>query len=317
MKQRVYSAVLSTIAIAVSGAAYADQDVLCIASGDPLAPLPCEITINPELGPIYRITTDKDGIGIGDGPGGLPFVIIKNAPQGSLVVDASGNVTNGNVGPNTAGSLRVRRDNGSAKLLVQESNSIVTPRALMELRNNGPVDFEMVNTNTNQKWRFSAQTTGFRINLVDGIGPEFEVRPNGDAVLRGTLTENSDVNVKSNIEALDGNLVLAKLDAMPVSEWSYRWESPSVRHIGPMAQDFHAAFGLGTDETKISPRDMAGVSMAAIKALRGELVARDAEIATQREQISALQAKLGELDQLKDQIAAIESRLPHQVVSRN
>ena len=37
---------------------------------------------------------------------------------------------------------------------------------------------------------------------------------------------------------------LAKLDALPVTEWSYQWESPSVRHIGPMAQDFHAAFSL-------------------------------------------------------------------------
>ena len=104
---------------------------------------------------------------------------------------------------------------------------------------------------------------------------------------------------------------------MPVTEWSYRWESPSVRHIGPMAQDFHAAFGLGTDETKISPRDMAGVTMAAVKALRSELIEKDAEIAAQREQISALQARLDELDRLKDQISAIESRLPHQMATRN
>ncbi len=151
------------------------------------------------------------------------------------------------------------------------------------------------------EWRFAAQTTGFRITNAASPGPDFEVLKNGDAVLRGTLTEGSDVNVKSNIEALDGNLVLAKLDAMPVTEWSYRWESPSVRHIGPMAQDFHAAFGLGTDETKISPRDMAGVTMAAIKALRAELMERDAEIAKQREQILALQARLNEVDQLKDQ----------------
>ncbi len=61
---------------------------------------------------------------------------------------------------------------------------------------------------------------------------------------------------------------------------------------------------------------MAGVTMAAVKALRAELIERDAEIAAQREQISALQARVSELDQLKDQIAAIESRLPHQMVSR-
>ncbi len=200
--------------------------------------------------------------------------------------------------------------------MVQETNGAVAERSLMELRNNGPVQFNMVQTNTGALWRFVATTTGFRINLVDGLGPDFEVLNNGDAVARGTFIENSDVNKKSNIEALDGNAVLAKLDGLSVSEWSYKWEAPSVRHIGPMAQDFHAAFGLGTDETKISPRDMAGVSMAAVKALRADLLERDAEIAKQREQISALQDRLNELDRLKAQISAIESRLPAQMVSQ-
>jgi hypothetical protein len=312
MKQRVYSAsvVLSAIALAVSGAAQADQAIDCNGLTT------CEITITPDGGPDYRITTDAGGIGIGDGPGGLPLVIVAGAPQGALVVDSSGNLS---LGPNQnqTASLRIRRNNGTAKLLVQEQSGTVASRRLLELRNNGPIGFAMINTNTGDEWRFAAQTTGFRITNASSPSPDFEVLSNGDAVLRGTLTEGSDVNVKSNIEALDGNLVLAKLDAMPVTEWSYRWESPSVRHIGPMAQDFHAAFGLGTDETKISPRDMAGVSMAAVKALRVELMERDAEIATQREQISALQARLSELDQLKDQIAAIESRLPHQMATRN
>jgi hypothetical protein len=312
MKQRVYSAVLSTIAIAVSGAVQADETIECTSPNTPN----CQILIDPQSGGNYRIDADQFGLGIGDGPGGLPFVILAGAPAGSLVVDASGNVTSGFTGPDTAGALRVRRSNGSAKLLVQETSGTVASRRLFELRNNGPIGFAMINTNTSDEWRFAAQTTGFRITLASSPSPDFEVLKNGDAVLRGTLTEGSDVNVKSNIEALDGNLVLAKLDALPVSEWSYQWESPSVRHIGPMAQDFHAAFGLGTDETKISPRDMAGVSIAAVKALRAELMERDAEIATQREQISALQAKLSELDQLKDQIAAIESRLPGQMVSR-
>ncbi len=313
MKQRVYSAsaVLSAIAIAVSGTAQADQAIDCNGLTT------CEITMTPEGGPDYRITSDAGGIGIGDGPGDLPFVIVAGAPQGALVVDASGNVTSGTAsGPNQVASLRVRRTNGTAKLLVQETNGTVAARRLIELRNNGPIGFSMINTNSGVHWRFASQDTGFRISLATSSGPEFEVLTNGDAVLKGTLTENSDVNVKSDIEALDGNLVLAKLDAMPVTEWSYRWESPTVRHIGPMAQDFHAAFGLGTDETKISPRDMAGVSMAAIKALRVELLERDAEIATQRQQISTLQARLDELEKLKDQIAAIESRLPHQMVSR-
>jgi hypothetical protein len=311
MKQRIYGAVLSTIAIAVSGAAQADQSIECTSPNTPN----CQILIDPQGGGNYRIDADVDGIGIGDGLGGLPFVILNNAPGASLVIDSSGNLSSG--APNQPGSLRIRRNNGTAKLMLQETNGTVATRRLVELRNNGPIAFAMINTNQADEWRLAAQTTGFRITNAASPGPDFEVLKNGDAVLRGTLTEGSDVNVKSDIEALDGNLVLAKLDALPVTEWSYRWESPSVRHIGPMAQDFHAAFGLGNDETKISPRDMAGVTMAAVKALRSELVERDAEIAAQREQISALQARVGELDRLKDQIAAIESRLPNQMATRN
>jgi len=310
MKQRVYSAVLSAIAIAASGAAQADQAVDC--NGLPT----CQITITPEGGPDYRITSDAGGIGIGDGPGGLPFVVVANSPAQALVVEANGNVTVG-TGQNQTASLRIRRTNGTAKLLVQEQSGTVAARRLVELRNNGPIAFAMVNTNLADEWRFAAQTTGFRITNAASPGPDFEVLKNGDAVLRGTLTEGSDVNVKSNIEALDGNLVLAKLDAIPVSEWSYRKDGPSVRHIGPMAQDFYAAFGLGTEETTISPRDMAGVSMAAIKALSAELKEKDAAIARQQEQISALQARLNEVDQLKVQLSAIESRLPHQMATRN
>jgi hypothetical protein len=313
----VFSAVLSAIALAVAGAAQADQDIDCATETAAGTESTCDITMTPvEEGPLFRIASDAGGIGIGDGTGGLPFVIVTNAPQQALVVGADGTVSIG-TGQTVAAALRVRRTNGTAKMLVHEASGTTTSRELLELRNNGPIGFAMTDTSTNSTWRFAAQTTGFRINLVDGVGPDFEVLNNGDAVARGTFIENSDVNLKSDIEALDGNLVLAKLESLPVSEWSYKKDGPSIRHIGPMAQDFHAAFGLGDDETKVSPRDMAGVSLAAIKALSAELKEKDAEIAAQREQISALQAKLNELDQLKEQIAAIESRLPHQMATRN
>ena len=93
-------------------------------------------------------------------------------------------------------------------MLVQESSGTAAARSLLELRNNGPIGFNMVNTSGNT-WRFAAQTTGFRIALTSATVPYFEVLNNGDAVLAGTLTENSDVNVKSDIELLDGDVVLA------------------------------------------------------------------------------------------------------------
>jgi len=61
--------------------------------------------------------------------------------------------------------------------------------------------------------------------------------------------------------------VMERLAALPVSVWTYGFDHPSVRHLGPMAQDFAAAFGLGDDDRRIELVDACGVLMAACKAL--------------------------------------------------
>jgi hypothetical protein len=38
----------------------------------------------------------------------------------------------------------------------------------------------------------------------------------------------------------------------PMQTWTARGQDPSVRHMGPMAQDFAAAFGVGEDDTHIA-----------------------------------------------------------------
>ncbi len=69
--------------------------------------------------------------------------------------------------------------------------------------------------------------------------------------------------------AVDDAAVLRKVAALPVSEWSYTSER-GVRHVGPMAQDFYAAFGVGEDDRHITSIDEDGVALAAIKALHAE-----------------------------------------------
>ena len=77
----------------------------------------------------------------------------------------------------------------------------------------------------------------------------------------------SDVNMKEAFRDLAGDDVLAKLAAMPVREWSYKAQGESVRHVGPTAQDFHAAFGLGTNPLRINTVDADGIALAGVKAL--------------------------------------------------
>jgi hypothetical protein len=91
----------------------------------------------------------------------------------------------------------------------------------------------------------------------------------------GSWSTVSDRAVKTAIEGIDDARILAKVASFPVSEWSYTAQGPSVRHLGPMAQDFRAAFGLGEDEKHISTVDEEGVALASIKALQAEVTEKD------------------------------------------
>jgi len=112
----------------------------------------------------------------------------------------------------------------------------------------------------------------------------------------GTWTNASDRNLKEHFAPVDHQAVLEKVAQLPITTWNYRAQDASVRHMGPVAQDFYAAFGLGEDNTHISTVDAAGVSLAAIQALYERNQALEAENA-------ALQAQLGELER---RVAALE-----------
>jgi len=78
---------------------------------------------------------------------------------------------------------------------------------------------------------------------------------------------------------IDGQEMLEKLAGLPISAWNYTFDDASIRHIGPMAQDFAATFGFGFDDKTISVVDANGVVMVAIQALYRRVVALEAELA--------------------------------------
>ncbi len=81
---------------------------------------------------------------------------------------------------------------------------------------------------------------------------------------------------------INGHELLERLAALPVATWRYHWESPDVRHLGPMSQDFRAAFGLGHDERRIDMVDANGVLTVALQALVRRIAALEAEVAALR-----------------------------------
>ena len=81
---------------------------------------------------------------------------------------------------------------------------------------------------------------------------------------------------------VDGPEILERLAALPISTWNYKTDPPSVRHLGPMAQDFAAAFGLGDSDRHIHAIDAQGVLMVAVQALYRRVKALEAEVAALR-----------------------------------
>jgi hypothetical protein len=120
--------------------------------------------------------------------------------------------------------------------------------------------------------------------------------PAGNLFTSGAMTPSSDRNMKANISSINARSILAKVAAMPIHAWNYKADQPSVRHIGPMAQDFSAAFGVGADDKHIATVDADGVALASIQALYQMMLEKD-------RQIESLSCKLGqqqaELNQLK------------------
>jgi trimeric autotransporter adhesin len=206
------------------------------------------------------------------------------------------------------GQFMVRVQNGA--LFTDEDTSTVV-RAQLHARSEGPTpqlmadqvgdDFARIrlrsfNALTNH-WDISAKASANEFNIFrNGTGNILKLTPtdvtnlmsmsNGARLTTGgTWTNASDRNVKDNISPVDGDEILEKLAAMPVATWHYKTEADSVLHIGPMAQDFKAAFGLGDSDKSIATVDADGVNMAAIQAMYQQV-----QQLTQR--VKELEAKL-------------------------
>lgn len=130
-----------------------------------------------------------------------------------------------------------------------------------------------------------------------------QLSSNGNLRIGGTLTQNSDVNAKENFKPVDGQEVLTRLADVPITTWNYKADDPAVRHIGPMAQDFYAAFEVGEDERHIAPLDTSGVTLAAIQELNRMVQEKDDQITQLQEQNAALEARLEALEQLVESLA--------------
>ena len=127
---------------------------------------------------------------------------------------------------------------------------------------------------------------------------------NGNLTLSGVLTEASSALVKENRVDVDAGSVLQALRSIPIQTWNYTQDADAVRHMGPMAQDVYAAFGLGIGEEHLAPLDVNGIALASIQALADRLDAQSEENASLRDDVAALKARN---DRLAERVARLEA----------
>ncbi len=105
-----------------------------------------------------------------------------------------------------------------------------------------------------------------------------------------SLNPSSDRNLKEQFQPVNPTDVLDRVVNLPITSWNFKQDA-ATRHIGPMAQDFYAAFNVGTDDRHIATVDEDGVALAAIQGLNEKLNAKDTEI-------KALEKRLDELEKI-------------------
>jgi hypothetical protein len=118
----------------------------------------------------------------------------------------------------------------------------------------------------------------------------------------GSWSSISDKNKKEHFKKEDPAAILSKLDQLEISSWNYKTQPSSIRHIGPMAQDFYRAFHFGESDTTITTIDADGISLLAIQALS----AKTAELKRRSDEVEQLKAQV---DKLQKEKILLEKRI--------
>jgi len=112
---------------------------------------------------------------------------------------------------------------------------------------------------------------------------------NGGLTVKGTFVSGSDRDTKENFAPVEPRAVLEQVAALPLSQWNYKADA-GTRHLGPMAQDFYAAFGIGPDDKHIATVDADGVALAAIQGLNQIVREKDAKIRELEKRLAKLES---------------------------
>ncbi len=261
----------------------------------------------------------------------LSFRIFPSAPQNSLVIEGSGDIGLGTTSPSAP--MHILRADGTAQMYVDENNGTVANRTLVELENNGTSHINYTNSDSSTQWKVgtfdTAGVDSFGITMAGSGVYEFLITPDqkvqfanssngnvfvldsaGNLTISGTLSDASSRDIKENFIETDES-ILGQVMSLPIYFYNYTNEHDSIQHVGPTAEDFAAIFNVGADNKHISPRDLAGVAVAAVQELNKSLMQKEAVIESLQTELDEQQLFIEELEaknaELEERLAILES----------
>lgn len=128
----------------------------------------------------------------------------------------------------------------------------------------------------------------YNVRLINDGNNQLTCSGNFRAV---TFNTTSDRSAKEHLQPVDPRAVLEQVAALPISRWDFK-QDPDTPHLGPMAQDFYAAFRVGSDDKHIATVDADGVALAAIQGLNQKLEETRAENAQLKARLDQLETLL-------------------------
>ena len=106
---------------------------------------------------------------------------------------------------------------------------------------------------------------------------------------------SSSKTSKTDFAAVDTMQVLEQVASLPITTWRFKLGENEVRHMGPMAEDFWAAFQIGYGPQTIADLDARGVALAAIQGLNAKVDEQTSRLESAVQTIQDQQREIAEL----------------------
>lgn len=247
---------------------------------------------------------------------GVPIVVCLSALVAMPALAQTGTlyVEGNNVGIGTA-TPQVKldvtgNDGASTRVQVTETSGTIAERTLFNLVNNGHPRFVLKDTSTGSQWVMAAAGGGsFLFNETGTPVIEFRLTSGGDLQIPGVMSAasfntTSSKTLKDIHSSIDPKSILSEVVSLPIAEWSFKDDPAGTLHLGPMAEDFHAAFEVGDSERYIGLMDAAGVALAAIQGMNQVVNEQQVVIEELKKQNAEREQEVAELKAMVSQLLA-------------